>query len=72
MEHIDFATTHVWPDNWIGFADYSPWMSNKAFDYTSGSDVWREKLNYTKRWVTAHIEEGWYRLKCAETRIESA
>lgn len=36
VEHIDFATTHVWPDNWLGFADYSPWMSNKAFDYTYG------------------------------------
>jgi len=24
---------------------------SKAFDYTSGSAVWREKLNYTERWV---------------------
>lgn len=39
MEHIDFATTHVWPDNWLGFADYSPWMSNKAFDYTYGGGL---------------------------------
>jgi len=21
---IDFATLHAWPDNWMGFADYSP------------------------------------------------
>ena len=58
VEHVDFATTHVWPDNWLGFADYSPWMSNKAFDYTSGSEVWREKLNYTERWVAAHIADA--------------
>ena len=55
---IDFATTHVWPDNWLGFADYSPWMSNKAFDYTYGSDVWREKLNYTGRWIQSHIDDA--------------
>lgn len=23
-----------------------------------GSDVWREKLNYTERWVAAHIADA--------------
>ena len=26
--YIDFATVHAWPDNWVGFADFSPVMSN--------------------------------------------
>jgi mannan endo-1,4-beta-mannosidase len=58
-EHVDFATTHVWPDNWLGHADYSPWMSNKAFDYAiHGSSVWKEKLNYTERWLRAHVQDA--------------
>jgi len=55
---IDFATVHAWPDNWMGFADYSPWMSNKAFDYAHGNEVWREKLDYLERWIQAHIEDS--------------
>ena len=58
VREIDFATTHVWPDNWLGFADYSPWMANEAFDYTKGSDVWREKLEYVERWIDAHVADA--------------
>jgi mannan endo-1,4-beta-mannosidase len=56
--HIDFSTLHAWPDNWLGFADHSPVNSNQAFDYTFGSEVWREKLDYLRRWVQAHIEDA--------------
>lgn len=27
-DSIDFSTVHAWPDNWLGFADFSPIMSN--------------------------------------------
>ena len=56
--HIDFSTLHAWPDNWLGFADHSPVNSNQAFDYTFGSEVWREKLDYLRRWVQAHLEDA--------------
>ena len=55
---IDLASTHAWPDNWLSFADYSPVDSNQAYDYANGTEVWREKLDYLKRWVQAHIEDG--------------
>ena len=55
---IDLASTHAWPDNWLSFADYSPVDSNQAYDYANGTEVWREKLDYLKRWVAAHIEDG--------------
>jgi len=28
--NIDFSTLHAWPDNWLGFADYSPANSNQV------------------------------------------
>lgn len=62
-ESIDFATTHIWPDNWLGFADYSLVFSNEAFDYTFGSQVWREKLHFVKDWVAVHIEDAQQRLR---------
>jgi mannan endo-1,4-beta-mannosidase len=55
---ISFATTHVWPDNWLGFADFSPVNSNQAFDYANGTEVWREKLDYLMHWIQAHIDDG--------------
>ncbi|GMH38575.1 hypothetical protein BSKO_06459 [Bryopsis sp. KO-2023] len=57
-ENIDFATVHAWPDNWIGFADYSPWLSNENFDYKYEGDVWKEKLDYLKLWISAHLEDA--------------
>lgn len=107
--YIDFATVHAWPDNWVGFADYSTVMSNpvrrpsrrahetrqegrdqrrhlgcfeesapvklgahrprrrspahvskhlQQFDYTFGSEVWKEKLDYLQRWLKAHVEDS--------------
>ena len=58
VAHVDFSTLHAWPDNWLGFADNSPLNSNQAFDYNFGTEVWREKLDYVRRWVAAHIEDA--------------
>jgi hypothetical protein len=55
---IDFSTLHAWPDNWMGFADFSPTNSNQAFDYSFGSEVWKEKLDYLGKWIGAHIEDA--------------
>ena len=34
---IDFATTHIWMDNWMGYADYSTCiLCDDNFDYTHG------------------------------------
>ncbi|GMH38711.1 hypothetical protein BSKO_06595 [Bryopsis sp. KO-2023] len=57
-ENIDFATVHAWPDNWISFADYSPWHSNENFDYKYDGDVWKEKLEYMELWIGAHLEDA--------------
>ena len=39
---IDFATLHAWPDNWLGYADFSaPLFVNPSFDYTHGTEVGR-------------------------------
>ena len=48
----------AWPDNWLGFADFSPPNSNQAFDYQFGNAVWREKLAYLQAWLQAHIEDA--------------
>eukprot|EP01024_Parvocaulis_polyphysoides_P060022 TRINITY_DN6512_c1_g1_i1.p2 TRINITY_DN6512_c1_g1~~TRINITY_DN6512_c1_g1_i1.p2 ORF type:complete len:298 (-),score=37.56 TRINITY_DN6512_c1_g1_i1:472-1365(-) len=57
-DSIDFATVHIWMDNWMGHADYCGFINqNKRFDYTHGCDVWKEKLEYTQQWLAAHIED---------------
>eukprot|EP01024_Parvocaulis_polyphysoides_P072986 TRINITY_DN9339_c1_g3_i5.p2 TRINITY_DN9339_c1_g3~~TRINITY_DN9339_c1_g3_i5.p2 ORF type:complete len:297 (+),score=45.56 TRINITY_DN9339_c1_g3_i5:170-1060(+) len=58
-DSIDFATVHIWSDNWMGYADYCGFIfQNKRFDYTYGCDLWKEKLDYTKLWLSAHIEDA--------------
>jgi len=32
--------------------------SNQAFDYSYGSEVWREKLSYLRDWLQAHAEDA--------------
>eukprot|EP00884_Botryococcus_braunii_P022962 jgi/Botrbrau1/934/Bobra.0167s0045.1 len=55
---VDLATSHVWADNWLGYADYTTNRWNDNFDYTYGDDLWKEKLDYTRRWLIAHIEDA--------------
>eukprot|EP01025_Chloroclados_australasicus_P023458 TRINITY_DN2376_c0_g1_i8.p1 TRINITY_DN2376_c0_g1~~TRINITY_DN2376_c0_g1_i8.p1 ORF type:complete len:1394 (-),score=237.96 TRINITY_DN2376_c0_g1_i8:1244-5095(-) len=55
---IDFATVHIWMDNWMGYADYCGFLNqNKRFDYTFGCNLWEEKLLKTKEWLSAHIHD---------------
>ncbi|CAG9467721.1 unnamed protein product [Pedinophyceae sp. YPF-701] len=57
--HLDAVTIHAWPDNWLGYADFCdvPYV-NPSFDYTHGCDLWREKLDWTRNWIAAHIEDA--------------
>ncbi|KAK9811999.1 hypothetical protein WJX73_007485 [Symbiochloris irregularis] len=56
---VDFATVHIWMDNWLGYADFSTCiLCDPNFDYTYGGDVWKEKLDYTVTWLNAHIEDA--------------
>lgn len=37
---VDFATVHIWMDNWMGYADYSTCiLCNNNFDYTYGAHL---------------------------------
>jgi hypothetical protein len=42
----------------LGYADYTTNRWNDNFDYTYGDDLWKEKLDYTRRWLMAHIEDA--------------
>eukprot|EP01025_Chloroclados_australasicus_P069154 TRINITY_DN9707_c0_g2_i4.p1 TRINITY_DN9707_c0_g2~~TRINITY_DN9707_c0_g2_i4.p1 ORF type:complete len:782 (+),score=75.98 TRINITY_DN9707_c0_g2_i4:107-2347(+) len=56
---IDFATVHIWSDNWMGHADYCGYLfQNKQFDYSHDCNLWKEKLDYTKIWLQAHIDDA--------------
>jgi hypothetical protein len=33
-------------------------MLDEDFDYTHGMDVWMEKLDYTRSWLSAHISDA--------------
>ncbi|CAK0785155.1 hypothetical protein CVIRNUC_008361 [Coccomyxa viridis] len=55
---IDLITTHIWSDNWMGYADFAGSKINEAFDYTHGNDLWKEKLDYTNAWLSAHISDA--------------
>eukprot|EP01024_Parvocaulis_polyphysoides_P072981 TRINITY_DN9339_c1_g1_i1.p1 TRINITY_DN9339_c1_g1~~TRINITY_DN9339_c1_g1_i1.p1 ORF type:complete len:300 (+),score=33.27 TRINITY_DN9339_c1_g1_i1:170-1069(+) len=58
-DSIDFATVHIWADNWMGHADYCGYLyQNKQFDYSHSCNLWKEKLDYTKIWLQAHIEDA--------------
>ncbi|CAL8463261.1 g2795 [Coccomyxa elongata] len=55
---IDLITTHIWSDNWMGYADYAGDVIDDNFDYTHGKDFWKEKLDYTNSWLSAHISDA--------------
>ena len=55
---IDLVTTHIWADNWMGYADWSGSTINDGFDYTHGRNLWQEKLDYTNNWLAAHISDA--------------
>ncbi|KAK9917541.1 hypothetical protein WJX75_005540 [Coccomyxa subellipsoidea] len=55
---IDLITTHIWSDNWMGYADYGGSVIDDNFDYTHGKDFWKEKLDYTNSWLSAHISDA--------------
>ena len=40
------------------YADYAGTTINDGFDYTHGKDLWKEKLDYTKSWLSAHISDA--------------
>lgn len=40
------------------YADYAGSKINEAFDYTHGIDLWKEKLDYTNSWLSAHISDA--------------
>lgn len=40
------------------YADYAGSKINEAFDYTHGNDLWKEKLDYTNSWLSAHISDA--------------
>ena len=40
------------------YADFAGNKINEAFDYTHGNDLWKEKLDYTNSWLSAHISDA--------------
>ena len=46
---IDFATTHIWMDNWLGYGDYSTCiLCDLNFDYSHGEykrGPWWQRLS---------------------------
>eukprot|EP01025_Chloroclados_australasicus_P061239 TRINITY_DN801_c1_g1_i1.p1 TRINITY_DN801_c1_g1~~TRINITY_DN801_c1_g1_i1.p1 ORF type:complete len:974 (-),score=120.79 TRINITY_DN801_c1_g1_i1:2457-4940(-) len=59
IPQIDFATVHIWSDNWLGHVDFCGHINqNKGFDYSFGCQIWKEKLDYTKKWLLLHIEDA--------------
>ena len=40
------------------YADFAGGKINEAFDYTHGNDLWKEKLDYTNSWLSAHISDA--------------
>ena len=40
------------------YADFAGSKINEAFDYTHGNDLWKEKLDYTNSWLSAHISDA--------------
>ena len=40
------------------YADFAGSKINEAFDYTHGNDLWKEKLDYTNAWLSAHISDA--------------
>ena len=55
---IDLVTTHIWADNWMGYADFAGSTIDDGFDYTHGRNLWQEKLDYTNNWLAAHISDA--------------
>ena len=40
------------------YADYAGDIIDDNFDYTHGKDFWKEKLDYTNSWLSAHISDA--------------
>lgn len=40
------------------YADYAGDVIDDNFDYTHGKDFWKEKLDYTNSWLSAHISDA--------------
>lgn len=40
------------------YADFGDGTINDGFDYTHGKDFWKEKLDYTNSWLSAHISDA--------------
>ena len=40
------------------YADFAGSTINDGFDYTHGRDLWKEKLDYTNSWLSAHISDA--------------
>jgi hypothetical protein len=40
------------------YADFAGNEINDGFDYTHGKDLWKEKLDYTNSWLSAHISDA--------------
>ena len=49
---------HVPADCVPRYADYAGSTINDGFDYTHGKDLWKEKLDYTRSWLSAHISDA--------------
>ena len=40
------------------YADFAGSTVDDNFDYTHGKDLWMEKLDYTRSWLSAHISDA--------------
>lgn len=40
------------------YADYGGSQIDDNFDYTHGKTFWKEKLDYTRSWLSAHISDA--------------
>ena len=40
------------------YADFAGSTIDDGFDYTHGKDLWKEKLDYTNSWLSAHISDA--------------
>ena len=55
---IDFATTHIWMDNWMGYGDFSTCIPcDLNFDYSHGACPACSPA-YSGKWSAAAVQRG--------------
>ncbi len=61
----NYPRVHKWwrhaewlPNPVCWYADFEGSTINDGFDYTHGKDLWKEKLHYTRSWLSAHISDA--------------